>query len=180
MCRNDRHEGRYISASAYCREALEAFERYENLVGQLPHQHRKTGYFLHLEQAKLLACRKQYRQALEVCQQLREDFCTEPFGEQRHFSVELDLLRAEILLRQGELWEAMELARSCTEITQAMRGENAKETLSCQEVLADVWAAAGASESARALYRQILHKLAQYYPRQTQWYETLREKEVAL
>ena len=162
------------------REALEAFGRYENLVGQIPHQNRKTGYFLHLEQAKLLACRKQYGQALEVCRQLREDFCTEPFGEQRHFSVELDLLRAEILLRQGEVPGAMELARSCTEVTQAMRGEAAKETLSCQEVLADAWAAAGEAEAARTLYRQILHKLTQYYPRQTQWYETLREKEAAL
>ncbi|MGI5929884.1 NB-ARC domain-containing protein [Pseudoflavonifractor sp.] len=180
MCRNDRHEGRYVSALAYCREALEAFGRYENLVGHLPLPHRKTGYFLHLEQAKLLACRRQYRQALEVCRQLREDFCTEPFGEQRHFSVELDLLRAEILLRQGEVPGAMELARSCTEVTQAMRGEAAKETLSCQEVLADAWAAAGEAEAARTLYRQILHKLTQYYPRQTQWYETLREKEAAL
>ena len=180
LCRNDRHEGKYASAADYCREALEAFERYEALVGTLPLQHRKTGYFLHLEQAKLLACQMQSQQALEVCQKLREDFGAEPFREQQHFSVELDLLRAEILLQQGEVLGAMELARNCTAVTQAMRGETAKETLSCQEILADTWAAAGETEPARALYRHILGKLALYYPRQTQWYEGLREKEASL
>lgn len=180
MCRNDRHEGRYASASNYCREALEAFGRYEALVGTLPLPHRKTGYFLHLEQAKLLACQKDSRQALEVCRKLRKDFGAEPFREQQHFGVEVDLLRAEILLQQGASQAAMELARHCMAVTQALRGETAKETLSCQEILADAWAAAGETEPARALYRQILGKLAQYYPRQTQWYEVLRKKEASL
>ena len=180
MCRNDRHEGRYASAAAYCREALEAFGRYEKLVGRLPIQHRKTGYFLHLEQAKLLACRKQYRQALEVCRQLRKDFHAEDFLDPWHFGVELDLLRAEILLKQGAFHAAIVLARDCMAVTQTMRGETAKETLSCQEILADARAAAGEAETARALYRQILGKLARYYPRQTQWYEELLEKEASL
>lgn len=180
LCRNDRHEGRYASAAVYCRESLEAFAQYKNLVGQPPLQYRKTGYFLHLEQAKLLACRKQYRQALEVCRQLRENFDAEPFQDQWHFSVELDLLRAEVLLKQGDILAAIELAQGCTAVTQAMRGETAKETLSCQEVLADARAAAGEQETARQMYRQLLRKLAQYYPRQIQWYEVLREKEAAL
>ena len=180
LCRNDRHEGHYASAAAYCQEALEAFERYVDVVGELPLPHRKTGYFLRLEQTKLLACQKRHQQALEVCLQLREEFQAEPFQEQQHFVVELDLLRAEILLRQGAALEAMDLARNCTALTRSMRGENAKETLSCQEVLADSWAAAGAAENARTLYREILRKLGRYYPRQTQWYEAIRNKEAAL
>lgn len=180
LCRNDRHEGRYASATVYCQEALDAFAQYERLVGQPPLPYRKTGYFLHLEQAKLLACRAQYRQALAVCQQLRESFHAEDFPDPWHFRVELDLLRAEILLGQGEVSAATALARDCAAVTQAKRGETAKETLGCQEVLADAWAAAGQTEAARQMYRRLLQKLARYYPRQTQWYEKLQDKEAAL
>ena len=61
-----------------------------------------------------------------------------------------------------------------------MRGETAKETLGCQEVLADTWVACGESENARQLYREILSKLAHNYPSQMIWYQTILEKEADL
>ena len=100
--------------------------------------------------------------------------------EQRYFLTELDLLLAETLLRLGKLTEACQLAAACVDSARRMRGETAKETLGCQEVLADTWAACGESENARQLYREILSKLARNYPGQTSWYQTILEKDAAL
>ena len=96
------------------------------------------------------------------------------------FLTELDLLRAEALLRLGHIAEARRLAAACVDTARRMRGETAKETLGCQEVLADTWAASGESETARQLYQEILCKLARNYPSQTAWYQTILEKDAAL
>ena len=93
---------------------------------------------------------------------------------------ELDLLRAEALLQLGDAAGARQLAGVCVDSARRMRGETAKETLGCQEVLADAWAASGESENARQLYREILSKLARNYPGQTSWYQTILEKEADL
>lgn len=176
MCRNDRHEGKYESALAYCQEALSALKQYNALSGQVPHLHRGAWYFLQLEKAKLLLCQEQYRQAEYMCRQIRQSFRWERDGDQRYYLNELNLLLAEILLKLGQTTEALELARSCTDTALAMRGETAKETLGCQEVLADALESAGSHEAAQQLYRHILHQLSLYYPIQTAWYQKILEK----
>ena len=180
LCRNARHEGLYAEAEAYCREAIEALKRYADTVGQLTPQHRASQYFLKLEQAKLLFCRREYGKTQQMCRQLREQFCAEQNGAPRYFLTELDLLRAEALLQLGDAAGARQLAGACVDTARRMRGETAKETLGCQEVLADTWAASGALENARQLYREILSKLARNYPGQTIWYQTILEKDTAL
>lgn len=180
LCRNARHEGQYAEAEAYCQEAMEALKRYADTVGRLTPQHRSSHYFLKLEQAKLLFCRREYGQTQQMCRQLREHFCEQPNVEHRYFLTELDLLRAEALLQLGDAAGARQLAGACVDRARLMRGETAKETLGCQEVLADAWAASGEPETARQVYREILCKLARHYPGQTAWYHTILEKEAAL
>lgn len=180
LCRNARHEGLYAEAEAYCREAMEALKRYADTVGRLTPQYRASQYFLKLEQAKLLFCRREYGKTQQMCRRLREQFCAEQNGAPRYFLTELDLLRAEALLQLGDAAGARQLAGVCVDTARRMRGETAKETLGCQEVLADTWAASGELENARQLYREILSKLARNYPGQTIWYQTILEKEADL
>lgn len=180
LCRNARHEGLYAEAEAYCREAMEALKRYADTVGRLTPQYRASQYFLKLEQAKLLFCRREYGKTQQMCRRLREQFCAEQNGAPRYFLTELDLLRAEALLQLGDAAGARQLAGVCVDAARRMRGETAKETLGCQEVLADTWAASGELENARQLYREILSKLARNYPGQTSWYQTILEKEADL
>lgn len=180
LCRNARHEGRYDAAEAYGRESMEALRRYESTAGQVPPHHRGSGYFLKLEQAKILFCRQEYEQTQEMCRLLREQFCAGGDTERRYFLTELDLLRAEALLKLGRVDQARQLAGACVDTARVMRGETAKETLGCREVLADAWAASGDPEAARQIYREVLCKLARHYPGQTAWYQTILEKEAAL
>lgn len=180
LCRDARHEGRYAEAEAYCQESMATLKQYESAVGQVPPQHRGTCYFLELERAKILFCQKEYESAQQMCRLLREQFCAEENVTLQYFLNELDLLRAEALLRLGHITEARQLAGACVDTARRMRGEIAKETLGCQEVLADAWAASGESENARQLYREILSRLARNYPSQTAWYQTILEKEAAL
>lgn len=180
LCRNARHEGRYAEAEAYCQESMAALKQYENTVGQMPPQHGGSRYFLELERAKILFYQKEYERAKQSCRLLSKRFCAQRNVEQRYFLTELDLLLAETLLRLGKLTEACQLAAACVDSARRMRGETAKETLGCQEVLADTWVACGESENARQLYREILSKLAHNYPSQMIWYQTILEKEADL
>lgn len=180
LCRDARHKGLYAEAERYCQESMEALKRYESIVEQMPPQHHGSCYFLKLEQAKILFGQKEYEQAQQMCRLLREQFCADEGAKLQYFLTELDLLRAEALLRLGHIAEARRLAAACVDTARRMRGETAKETLGCQEVLADAWAASGESENARQLYREILCKLARNYPGQTAWYHTILEKEAAL
>lgn len=180
LCRDARHKGLYAEAEKYCQESMEALKRYESTVEQMPPQHRGSCYFLKLEQAKILFGQKEYEQTQQMCRLLREQFCAEKDAKLQYFLTELDLLRAEALLRLGHIAEARRLAAACVDTARRMRGETAKETLGCQEVLADTWAASGESETARQLYQEILCKLARNYPSQTAWYQTILEKDAAL
>ena len=123
---------------------------------------------------------EEYEQTQQMCRLLREQFCAEEDAKLQYFLTELDLLRAEALLQLGHIAEARRLATACVDTARRMRGETAKETLGCQEVLADMWAACGELENARQLYREILSKLARNYPGQTTWYQTILEKEATL
>ncbi len=180
LCRDARHEGLYAEAERYCQESMEALKRYESTVEQMPPQHRGSCYFLKLEQAKILFAQEEYEQTQQMCRLLREQFCAEEDAKLQYFLTELDLLRAEALLQLGHIAEARRLATACVDTARRMRGETAKETLGCQEVLADMWAACGELENARQLYREILSKLARNYPGQTTWYQTILEKEATL
>ena len=79
-------------------------------------------------------------------------------------------------MKLGQTAEALDLAQSCTDTALDMRGKTAKETLGCQEVLADALERTGNHEEAQQLYRHILHQLSLHYPIQTAWYQTILEK----
>lgn len=178
LCRNDRHEGKYESAMWYLEYSLQAHQRYMQQNPKAPAHHRQEIYFLLLEKAKLLAACGAYGEAERLCEEIEQGYRSENSGWV-HFFEEVYLLQAEIQLKLGNAEAAVHKAEESTAIAENMRGENAKETLGCWEILADAYAAAGRREEADRLYQKVLEKLSFYYPLQKEWHESVYRKERA-
>ena len=176
MCRNERHEGKYESALLYWNEAEQALERYLQVEPNAVNH----GCQLQMEKAKLLFAAGQLEEAEQLCVRTEQYYLQRYGGNDwpyRYFIVELRLLMAEIALKQQKAEKALRLASLCAERALAMRGKIAKETLGCQEILADAYAAMEREEEASALYRQILELLEHFYPLQKKWHQSIEEKE---
>lgn len=128
--------------------------------------------------AKLLAACGAYGEAERLCEEIEQGYRSENSGWV-HFFEEVYLLQAEIQLKLGNAEAAVHKAEESTAIAENMRGENAKETLGCWEILADAYAAAGRREEADRLYQKVLEKLSFYYPLQKEWHESVYRKERA-
>lgn len=178
LCRNDRHEGKYDSAMRYLEECLRAHACYMEQNPKAPAHHRQERYFLLLEKAKILVACSKWEEAEALCRELEEEYRNEN-TEWVHFFEELYLLWAELALKLGKEVEAVQMAKESVSIAQTMRGEYAKETLGCKEVLADAYALANKRSESIECYREILEKLQQYYPLQKEWYQKVYRKECA-
>lgn len=179
QCRNKRHQGLFDEALHYGRESEQAMERYFQANPSAPDSDLSKIYFIWLEKAKILCDYQQYKEADALCRKIRKKYLTSDF-EKYHFPVEVDILRAEIQLKQGKPEKAIRLIEPCLATTQTMRGTVSKETLSYKELLADAYAALGRQEVAILLYHETAVTLGEYYPLQKKWYQIIKEKKNAL
>lgn len=72
--------------------------------------------------------------------------------------------------------QAEPLAKECVERAVRFRGESFKDTLSCRELLADVYIKLGKVDKAMEEYHILLGWLQKKYPRQREWIERICRK----
>lgn len=179
LARSHRYQGAYDTALKLLDEAVLCMERFRDhtRIRELPLQDGdwEIEYqYLLIDQAKCYLKQGKSREAEENCRrgmreiQKRQDTS---FREN-----EFNSLLVEIYLERGKLAEAEGLCRSLVKKAERFRGRNFKDTLSCRELLGDVYAAEGKSDKARREYDIVLECLVREYPYQLQWTEKIRRK----
>lgn len=179
LARAERHEGNCNLAMEYLSAAERAMAQYREKKGGGASFVKEELWFLVLEKAKIFYSLGNLEEALTLCETIEGDYRRE-FPDRYHLLVELHVFQAELELKQGAVSKALCLAEDCTKVCREMRGDNAKETLSCQEILADACLAAGEIDKAMELYRDVLDKLSRHYPLQKAWYTNILRKESAV
>ena len=175
MARAERHEGNYTSAMAYLETAERASAQYRDTkAGRIAFSKGEI-WFVALERAKTLSAMEKQKESLALCMEIEAGYQKE-FPDRYHLLAELRIFRAEVELKQGHLTGALHLAEECEKTVRYRRGETAKETLGCHEVLADAYSAMGRYQEALVLYRRMLDTLARYYPLQKDWYQKIEAK----
>lgn len=89
---------------------------------------------------------------------------------------EFDTVYMEILVQKGEYAEAERLGRQAVERAVHYRGDCFKDTLSCREQLADIYAAEGKEAAALDVYGETLKILRKEYPLQRDWIDRIGRK----
>lgn len=82
----------------------------------------------------------------------------------------------DILMAKKDYSQAEPLAKECVERAVRFRGESFKDTLSCRELLADVYIKLGKVDKAMEEYHILLGWLQKKYPRQREWIERICRK----
>jgi len=89
---------------------------------------------------------------------------------------EIQCFFIDILMAKKDYVQARLLAEECVERAVCYRGEFFKDTLSCREVLADVYIKLGEVDKAMEEYNILLGWLQKKYPRQKEWTERICKK----
>ena len=179
MARAERHEGNPDSAMAYLETAQQASAQYRNTkAGRIAFSKGEL-WFIALEKAKILSDMGKPEESLTLCGEIEAGYLSE-FPNRYHLLAELHIFKAELELRLGHGAQALRLAEECVETVCDRRGETAKDTLGCYEILADAYAAMGRHQDASVVYRRILDTLKRYYPLQKNWVQKIEGKENAV
>ena len=179
LARSCRYQGDYEAALKMLDEAVVSMERFRDStrIRELPLQDgdwQIEYQYLLIDQAKCYLKQGKSREAEENCRRGMVEI--QKRQDTSYRENEFNSLLAEIYLEKGRLTEAEGLCRGMVKKAERFRGRNFKDTLSCRELLGDVYAAQGKRENARREYDTVLECLVRDYPYQLQWTEKIRQK----
>lgn len=175
LARSYEYDENYETAYVLLEEAMEAMEAFrretEYVDPELWKLRRNCFPYIYLRRATL-----HFKQGdLELAQQdLDTGLSMFPLGEFQE--VEIRRLQVRIYLAQGEYEKARDAAEQDLKLCIQYQGESYKMSLTCREVLGDIYRAMGEIQAANNAYLRVLILLQEKYSNQSQWMERLREK----
>ncbi len=130
--------------------------------------------FCLLEKGKVLFSSGKTDEAEAVYHEIQEkmpDFLKNGF-----YPNEFQCFYIDILMAKKDYAKAEPLAEECLERAVRFRGESFKDTLSCRELLADVYSKLGKQDMAIKEYNITIGWLLKKYPRQKEWTKRICDK----
>ena len=184
MSRSCRFQGDYERALTLLQESMDDIERFRDATRAMDPQAVAGNWemmyqYAALDKAKIFLKLGRTAEAEALCRDSLEAVLKwqERNKEEDFRDNEFRGVLVEILLKQGAYEEAEAMCRAMVDKAVRYRGRYFKDTLSCREQLADVYAAAGKDQEARQEYGTIRQCLTREYPYQKEWISRVCRKE---